>query len=1031
MTSLIRLSLRFRGAIIALFVLLIGYGLTTVTRARLDVFPEFAPPLVVLQTESPGFSPRQVELLVTQPLENAMGGLIGLDTMVSKSTQGLSMITMTFREGTNIYRNRQLVSERLSAASRTLPAGVRAPILSPLTSSTANVMTIGLSSRKRSLMALRTWADWTLKPQLLGIPDVAGVGVIGGEVRQLQIQVHPAALVRFGISLSDVARVAALATGVRGAGVVDTRNQRLVLTLEGQPMTSEALSRVVLVRKNGANVLLGDVARVINAPETPVGKASIMGTPGVILMIKEQYGADMMAVTRNLDRRLRSLAPVLRSEGIVLHKNLFRPAGFVSASMNHLSIAILTGAVLVIVLLLLFLFNLRAAMISATAIPISLLGGIVALQHFGIGLNTMSLGGLAIALGEVVDDAIVDVENIFRRLRENRILDNPSSPARVILRASLEIRSPTVFATLMVILAFFPVLTMSGVTGKLFAPLGMAYVASIAVSLVVAMTLTPALSYVLLGHRPVPSEDPPFLKRLKERYSAALAPIERRAGASVVAVVALSAFVLGTVPFFGGNLIPSLKEGHFIIHMRTLPGTSLGESLRLGQRVTRVVAGIDGVRSVSQRVGRSTLVGDLVGTYSSEFDVDLAPEARDGRILREIYRRLDPFIGTSFRVNTFLTERIHETVSTFSAPVVINLYGNNLDLLDRKAQEIANVLRNIPGARGVQLQAPSGDPRISIRLRENDLAQWGIDPVSAMDDIQTAYQGRTVSQIYEGNRVFDVSVVLDPVSRQDPMAVRSLLLRNGEGILVPLSRVADIEESSGRFVILHKGAQRLQTVTSMVSGRSLTSFVAEAEHRIRAQISFPAGTYMVFAGDIREQSKVRRELVERSLLAAGGMILLLFVALRNARAAFLILLNLPFALAGGAAVVIATGGVLSVGSLVGFVTLSGITLRNAIMLISHYQFLVREEGAIWGAETAIRGARERLVPILMTACVTAVGMLPLVLTSGAPGNEIEGPMATVVLGGLVSSTALNLLVMPALALRFARFDLSRTEEKID
>lgn len=1031
MTSLIRFSLRFRGVIIALFVLLIGYGLVALTRARLDVFPEFAPPLVVLQTESPGLSPRQVERLVTQPLENALGGLIGLETMLSKSTQGLSMITLTFREGTDIYRNRQLVSERLSAASRTFPAGVRTPILLPLTSSTANVLTVGLTSRKISLMGLRTYADWTLKPQLLGIPGVAGVGVIGGDVRQVQIQVRPGALVRFGLSLSDVVRVATLATGVRGAGVVDTRNQRLVLTLEGQPVTPEALSRVVLVRKNGANVLLGDVARIINAPEPPVGKASIMETPGVILMVKEQYGADMMAVTRNLDRRLRSLAPALRAEGIALHKNLFRPAGFVNASMAHLRIAILTGAVLVVAVLLLFLFDLRAALISATAIPVSLLGGIAVLQHFGVGLNTMTLGGLAIALGEVVDDAIVDVENILRRLRENRLLVNPSPVARVILRASLEIRSPTVFATLMVILAFLPVLTLSGATGKLFAPLGLAYVASIAASLVVAMTLTPALSYILLGHRPMRSEDPPFLKRLKARYSVAMAPIERRTGASVVIVVALSVFVLGTAPFFGGNLIPNLKEGHFIIHMRALPGTSLEESLRLGRRVTRIVAAIPGVRSVSQRTGRSTLVGDLVGTYSSEFDVDLSPSARQERILREIYRRLDPFVGASFRINTFLTERIHETVSTFSAPVVINIYGNNLDLLDRKAQEIAAVLQTVPGARGVQVQAPPGEPRISIRLREHDLTRWGIDPVSAMDDIQTAYQGRTVSQIYEGNRVFDVSVVLDPVFRKDPTVIRSLLLRNGEGMLVPLSRVADVTESSGRFVILHKGAQRLQTVTSLVSGQSLTSFVGEAERRIRAKVNFPPRTYMVFAGDIREQSRAGRELVERSLLVAGGMILLLFVALRSARAALLVLLNLPFALAGGAAVVLATGGVLSVGSLVGFVTLSGITLRNAIMLISYYRFLVREEGALWGPETASRGARERLVPILMTACVTAVGMVPLVLTGGAPGNEIEGPMATVVLGGLVSSTALNLLVMPALALRFARFDLSTTDAEID
>ncbi len=1031
MIMAIRFSLRFRGVIIALVCMLAGYGILSLFRARLDVFPEFAPPLVVIQTESPGLSPHQVELLVTRPLETALGGLMDIRTMVSKSTQGLSMITLTFRDGSDVYRNRQSVSERLGVVTRSLPLGVHPPLLLPLTSSTANVLTIGITSRTRSLMFLRTIADWTLRPQLLGLPGVAGIGVVGGEIRQLQVQIRPPALMRYGLSISDVAKIAGLATGVRGGGVIDTSNQRLVMSIKGAPMTPAELSRVVLARRNGVNVLMGDVAHVVYAPEPPVGAASIQGVPGVVLVIKEQYGADMMAVTGNLDRRLLSLDPALRAEGVVLHRSLFRPANFVRNSIHHLRMAMLLGAALVILILFLFLRDLRSAMISAMAIPVSLLSGIILLHHLGVSLNTMTLGGLAIAIGEVVDDAIVDVENILRRLRENRLLAYPDPVVRVIFRASLEVRRSMAFATAAVILAFLPVLTLPGVSGKLFGPLGLAYVSAIAASFAVALTLTPALSYLLFGTRLLSGEEPPLLKSLRSRYSRILDPVVGRGTAAISIVAVICTLVVFVFPLFGENLVPGLKEGHYIIHMRTLPGTSLSESLRLGSRVTRAVAGIPGVRSVSQRAGRSTLVGDLVGTYSSEFDVDLAPGARQGRILERIRRKLDVFVGASFKVNTFLTERMHETVSTFSAPVVINLYGNNLDILDLKAQEIASVLAGVKGARGVQIQAPVGNPEIDVRLRNSDLTRWGIDPVSALETIQTAYRGRTVAQVYEGSRVFDVSVVLDPAVRQNPVAVGDLFIRNPEGILLPLHRVADISESSGRFVILHREGQRLQTVTSLVSGRSLSSFVAEAEQRIRSQVRFPPGTYMVFAGDMQEQVRVHRELMEKFFLVLGGMVLLLFMALGSLRSLLLVLLNLPFALSGGVIVVLLEGGVLSVGSLVGFVTLFGISLRNSIMLISRYRTLVQEEGASWNRETAIRGARERLVPILLTALVTSAGMVPLALTSGAPGNELDGPMATVVLAGLLTSTALNLLIMPALALRFGRFERAPAEAETD
>ncbi|MDA8059562.1 MAG: efflux RND transporter permease subunit, partial [Nitrospiraceae bacterium] len=750
MIMAIRFSLRFRGVIIALVCMLAGYGILSLFRARLDVFPEFAPPLVVIQTESPGLSPHQVELLVTRPLETALGGLMDIRTMVSKSTQGLSMITLTFRDGSDVYRNRQSVSERLGVVTRSLPLGVHPPLLLPLTSSTANVLTIGITSRTRSLMFLRTIADWTLRPQLLGLPGVAGIGVVGGEIRQLQVQIRPPALMRYGLSISDVAKIAGLATGVRGGGVIDTSNQRLVMSIKGAPMTPAELSRVVLARRNGVNVLMGDVAHVVYAPEPPVGAASIQGVPGVVLVIKEQYGADMMAVTGNLDRRLLSLDPALRAEGVVLHRDLFRPANFVRNSIHHLRMAMLLGAALVILILFLFLRDLRSAMISAMAIPVSLLSGIILLHHLGVSLNTMTLGGLAIAIGEVVDDAIVDVENILRRLRENRLLAYPDPVVRVIFMASLEVRRSMAFATAAVILAFLPVLTLPGVSGKLFGPLALAYVSAIAASFAVALTLTPALSYLLFGTRLLSGEEPPLLKSLRSRYSRILDPVVGRGTAAISIVAVICTLVVFVFPLFGENLVPGLKEGHYIIHMRTLPGTSLSESLRLGSRVTRAVAGIAGVRSVSQRAGRSTLVGDLVGTYSSEFDVDLAPGARQGRILERIRRKLDVFVGASFKVNTFLTERMHETVSTFSAPVVINLYGNNLDILDLKAQEIASVLAGVKGARGVQIQAPVGNPEIDVRLRNSDLTRWGIDPVSALETIQTAYRGLTVAQVYEG-----------------------------------------------------------------------------------------------------------------------------------------------------------------------------------------------------------------------------------------------------------------------------------------
>jgi len=1022
--AIIRFSIRFRGVIIALAFLLVGYGLYTLSQVKLDAFPSFTPPLVTVATEAPGLSPEQVATLVTQPIENTLSGTLGLQTMRSRSIQGLSVITLTFHSGTDIYRDRQIVAERLNAVAGQLPFGVRAPFLTPLTSAMGVVQVLGLTSDTRSLMTLRTLADWLLKPQLLSIPGVANVAIYGGQVRELQIQVEPGKLVRFGLSFQDIVRAARRATGVRGAGFLEDTNQRIAIRTVGQSITAPQLANVVILRRQGADLRLGDVAHVVAAPAPAIGGATIGAKQGVILNVEEQYGANTLTVTKALKDRLQQLGPVLAAQGVSLHPDLFRQASYIKTAIAHLRGALLLGAVLVIAVLFFFLFNVRTALISATAIPLSLLTAIIVLNALGASINTMTLGGLAIAIGEVVDDAIIDVENIFRRLRENRIRPQPLSIAKVVLSSSWEVRGAVTYATFIVALVFLPVLSLSGVTGKLFAPLGEAYIAAVFASLGVALTVTPALAYLLLGRTPSRSLEHAWIRKVKAAQARLLTTTEGHSRWLIVGITLLFLTAMVVLHSFGSNFLPEFRERHFIVHVSTEPGTSLAESIQLGRHISTALSRIPAVRSVAQRVGRAERTGtDTYGVNVSEFIVGLKPLSGDAQehVLTRIRKTLSEFPGVGFSVETPLSDRIEETISGYTAPVIVSVFGTNFDALYEKAREIAAVLEQLPGAVDVQMHAPPSAPQLTIRLRETALARWGFEPVGVLDAIQTAYAGTTVAQTYQGNRVFNVVVTLDPAERQNPVQVGNLPLRNPNGWIVPLRDLADIHESFGPYAILETDGQPVQTVTTNVQGRALSSFVQEAERRIHAEVRFSPGTYVVFSGAAEAQAKAQRELLMHALMAGVGIVLLLFITLRHARALFLVLLNLPFALIGGVTAVQLAGGVLSLGSLVGFVTIFGITLRNSIMLISHYQHLVEVEGMSWGREAAIRGAQERLVPILMTALVTALGLLPLVLTSGAPGNEIEGPMAQVILGGLITSTALNLLVLPTMALRFGRF----------
>ncbi len=1036
MSAIVRFSIRFYGVIIGLAILVVLYGIYSLTRSNLDVFPEFSPTQIIIQTESPGLSAELVESLVTQPIETAIAGTVGVTDMRSQSIPGLSVVTVIFNEDTDIYLNRQVVAERLSTLSNRIPTGI-IPNITPLTSSASTVLGFGLTSKQRSLMELRTLVDWTVVPHLLAIPGVADVNVFGGDVRQYQVQVNPAKLLQYQININDVVEATKKATGVSGAGYIQNSNQRIIINTEGQAATPEKLAKATLIHRNGHSITIGDIGRVIEAPAPSISAAAINEETGIYLSVQGQLGANTHAVTLAIESALQEIKPTLIREKVELHEGLFRPANFIETAIEGVRTDILIGSALVITILFLFLFNVRTAFISATAIPLSLLTAIVILSYFNVGLNIMVLGGLAIALGEVVDDAIIDTENIFRRLRENQLLDKPASNFKVVYEASMEVRSSVVYATIIVALVFVPLLTLSGVAGKLFAPLGLAYITAIMASLVVALTITPALCYLLLGSAKLESEDSPIIKSIKKVYVKLLVKIERNFKIILTGSFLLIALGLGILLLFKSQFIPALHEGHFIMHMTAVPGTSEKESLRLGKQVSAVLRKIDGVKSVTQWVGRAPNGADTFGTHYSEFEIEIGTLSgkEQDRILADIREELAGetedsdddgvaelgFVGVNFAINTFLTERIEETISGYAASTVINIYGSDLDALDRDAQQIAALVSDIKGAEDVLLQSPPGTPQAVIRLRPEKLTEWGLKTVDVLDALRASYEGVPIAQVYLGNHVIGLTVVLEEEARDDIGDIQNIPFFNPDGKILYLKDIAFISQENGRSKILHAGAKRIQTITANVGDRDLASFNSELRSRIDSDIQLHAGNYLEFTGEAEANAQSREDLLVHSILAGVAIFLMLYVAFGRLRNLLLTFVNLPFALIGGVIAALLTGGWISLGSLVGFVTLFGITLRNSIMMVSHFQHLIDEENCIWNLETCIRGATERLPSILMTALVTGLGLLPLAAGSNQPGREIEGPMATIIVGGLVTSTILNLLILPTIMLHFGKF----------
>ncbi|QPK64245.1 efflux RND transporter permease subunit [Methylomonas sp. LL1] len=1026
LATLIRFSIRYSGIVAALAVLLLVYGAYRFASAGLDIFPEFSPKRVIIQTEAPGLAAEQVEVLVTQAIETAIRPLIGLESLRSESIQGLSIVTATFSEDSDIYRNRQLVSERLASLGQKLPAGIGTPVAVPLSSSSSTVLTIGLSSDTKSPMELRGLVDWTLVPRLLAVPGVADVNVFGGDVRQLQVQIKPEALQRFNLAIEDVVNAAAGAAEISGAGFIENANQRFTLQVSGQPANPKQFKSLVVKHQNGGGITLGDVADIRYAAEPPISAAQIMGKPGIVLMVIGQFGANTLSVSRQVETVLAGFETLFKQQGVDFYSHLFRPADYIETSVHNLAGHLLFGGLFVVLILYLFLFNFRSAFIAALAIPLSLMAAVIVLLELGVNLNIMVLGGLAIALGEVVDDAIIDTENIFRRLRENRLKSRPDSVAQVIQQASLEVRGSVVYASFIVALVFVPLLTLSGVAGRLFSPLGYSYILAILMSLLLALTLTPALCHLLLNRNMAEKMEPPLIRWLKPRYANQLNWVMRHFKA--VVSVSLLVCLLGFVAFLRleHKFLPELREGHFIVHTASVPGTSLQESIRVGALLTEQFLNIEGIESVSQWAGRAERGADTYGSHYSEYEVRLKPLSgtEQQRVLDSLRETLDDFPGINYEANTFLIERVDETISGYTAPVVVNIYGNDLAALDVKAQAVAKLIETLPGARDVQMRSLPATAMLDVRLNLEQLKFRGISPAQVMAVLQTAYEGRIVGKNIQGNRIFNVAVTLPADMKTRADSLQQLALKNADGERVLLGQVAEIRHSEGRYNILHQGALRAQTVTCDVDQRDMDDFMRELKSRVLNDIAWSSDSYPEFIGAALEQAKAREALIMHSLLAGAGVLVFIYIALGSLRHMALTLVNLPFALLGGVLAVVVTDAALSVGSFVGFVTLFGITVRNCIMLISHYRHLIEHEGRVWSPDTALRGAQERLPSILMTALVTALAMLPVAFDSDNPGREIMGPMAAIIIGGLLSSTLLNLLLLPAILLRYGRFEKS-------
>ncbi|HZI10108.1 MAG TPA: efflux RND transporter permease subunit, partial [Myxococcus sp.] len=971
-------------------------------------------------------SPEEVETLVTAPIETAMNGAPGVQRVRSSSGVGLSIVYVEFDWGTDIYLDRQLVSERLQVARERLPRDVT-PHLAPVSSIMGEILLLGVQAEGESPspLELRTLADWSIRPRLLTIPGIAQVTVLGGGVKQFQVRVDPEKLLAFGLTFEDVERAAGLSQGNTTGGFVDKGGREYLVRNLARSASVEDLAATVVAMREGVPVRLSQVAQVEVGPAVKRGDGGMNGRPSVILAVQKQPGASTLELSERVEEAVAELQGTL-PRGVRV-ETLFRQADFIHAAIGNVVEALRDGALLVVVVLFLFLVNLRTTAITLTAIPLSFVITALVMRAFGLSINTLTLGGLAVAVGELVDDAIVDVENVYRRLKENRAKEKPEPAVRVIYKASSEVRNSIVFATLIVVLVFLPLFALGGIEGRLFAPLGVAYIVSIVASLVVSLTVTPALcAYLLPKARFLEHGDGAVVRWLKARARRVLDAALRHPGPVMVGATVLVLAAVAVVPFLGRSFLPPFNEGTATVNMTAPPGTSLEASNRFGLLAERLIAAVPEVKTVGRRTGRAEQDEHAEGVHYSELDVDFKEGGRPREeVLADLRARLAQLPGVTVSVGQPISHRLDHLMSGIRAQVAVKLFGQDLDVLRGKAEELRAVMAGVPGIVDLQVEQQTLIPQLQVRLKREEAARLGVQPGAMAEQLEKAFNGVVVGQVLEGQRTFDVLVRYDERARVDADAFRRALVDTPSGARVPVAAVAEVLESQGPNVIHHDHLQRRIVVMANVAGRDLGSAVEEVRERVAAQVTLPAGTFLTYEGQFESQQSATRLISLLSLLSLGGMFLVLYAHFRSVRLVLQVMLNIPLALVGSVTAVVLTGQSLSVATLVGFITLCGIASRNTIMLISHYLHLVEVEGEQFSKELVLRGSLERLVPVLMTALTAGLALVPLALASGAPGKEILHPVATVILGGLVSSTLLDLLVTPAVFYRFGRPALER------
>ena len=1020
LNAIIRFSLQNRLLVIAASVFLVVYGGYVMVNLPVDVLPDINRPMVTIMTESHGLAPEEVERLVTFPLETLLNGATNVERVRSQSAPGLSIIWVEFGWDTNIYIARQIVNERLQLASAQLPPEV-VPVMGPISSIMGGIHLISLRTEEESIsgLELRTLADWTIRPRILAIPGVAQVVNMGGGVRQYQVLVNPQRMRDFSISLAELERAIGFSNSATSGGFLNRGGQEYLIRNMGRIETLDDLGNSVVAVRGSVPVYVRDVARVQFGPQIKRGESAYNGQHAVIMQITKQPGANTLELTERVEAALDEIRAGL-PEGVVVDPAVFRQANFIATAIDNVVEALRDASILVVIVLFLFLLNFRTTTITLTAIPLSFLITAVVMKFFGITINTMMLGGLAIAIGELVDDAIVDVENVFRRLRENRQRDHPEAALNVVFRASSEIRNSIVFATLIVILVFLPLFFLSGVEGRLFTPLGVAYVVSILASLLVSLTLTPVLCYYLLGRSKLleRGEDGWLVRQLKHGQTLLLDVTLEHPGKILLGAGFLVLFALSFIPLMGRTFLPGFNEGSYTINLVAEPGTSLPRSDQIGTRAELLLLEVEEVVSTGRRTGRAELDEHAEGVHYSEIDVTLREGRPKEEIEADIREKLDQIPNISVNVGQPISHRIDHLLSGTFAEIAVKIFGEDLTVLRSLAEEVEQIMSGVTGVRDLYVEAQVPIPQVRIEVNRTQAARYGLGVGEITEALETALNGRVITQVLEEQRSFDVFLRLDHFWRDNLEFLDDVLVDLPTGGSIPLAQVASIETSTGPNQILRENGLRRIVVQCNVAGRDLGGVVEEIRDRVAAQMDFPEGYFVSYGGQFESQVNATRLILLLSLISVTAIFVLLYSHFQRVGLALQIMLTLPLSFIGAIAAIFLTDGILSVASLVGFITLLGISARNGIMMISHYLHLMRYEGEKFGKKMIVRGTLERLVPVMMTALTTALALVPLALSRGVAGREILYPVAVVILGGLISSILLNMVVLPSLFLKF-------------